>query len=319
MELKEIEKKVQLLQEKGQEYIARVDEIVKKNQAMEEEQILATLQKKTAEIHLDLQRPAGVSSSQQNEINWNKRTMETTSQLLNAIYPNEFTGQKQTKWQSLQFGHCVPLQSIPVTLDIPLVIVTAASANFWFHLQNFVGAVHTWENQTQVVVYDLGLSQEQILEVSFWCRVTLEPFPFEKYPPHFQNLRNFAWKALVVKSAVEKFGKILYLDSGYEMRRPIDYIKSRIDRGTYFCTGMGDTLTRGTRWAQYNFFHATAQEFIGRPMTAGGKLHDYLFVLVDICCFVRCSRSKLFFWSLSSNNSSSSCLQFRSILCRGNT
>lgn len=60
------------------------------------------------------------------------------------------------------------------------------------------------------------------------------------------------------------------MDSGYEIRQPINYIRQRVTNEGYFCTGMGDSLTRGGRPGMFQHFNTTLESFLGRPMTAGG-------------------------------------------------
>jgi len=60
------------------------------------------------------------------------------------------------------------------------------------------------------------------------------------------------------------------VDSGYELRQPINYIRQRVNNEGYFCTGMGDSLTRGGRPGMFAHFNTTLETFLGRPMTAGG-------------------------------------------------
>ena len=41
-----------------------------------------------------------------------------------------------------------------------------------------------------------------------YCGVTVHKFNFDAYPSHVQALKNFAWKALVVKQALLDYGKV---------------------------------------------------------------------------------------------------------------
>ena len=92
---------------------------------------------------------------------------------------------------------------------VPLTIVTAANSGYYGHLTNILGSIQYWEPDMQIAVYDLGLTKDQVDEVKSLCGVELIEFPFEKYPDHVHEyLSNFAWKALVVKEAVDRFGKV---------------------------------------------------------------------------------------------------------------
>eukprot|EP00727_Mastigamoeba_balamuthi_P013174 m51a1_g848 hypothetical protein (498) ;mRNA; r:782885-784778 len=159
-------------------------------------------------------------------------------------------------------------QPDPRSAAVPLTVVTAASEMFFGRLENLVGSVHLWEPALEVAVYDLGLTAEQADLARSWCRVSVVGFADRL--PGASGLRTFAWKALVLQDAAQRFGKVFYMDSGIELRRPIDFVKRRIDTDGYFCVGMGDSLTWGGRPAQAAFFNESMATFLGKPMIAGG-------------------------------------------------
>lgn len=166
---------------------------------------------------------------------------------------------------------CLPRPTTSTDLlDLPLTVITATSESYVGHVHNLIGSIHTHHPNVEVVVYNLGLGKDTVASLEEYCGVTVKDFDFDAYPAHVQSLKNFAWKALVVKQAAFDYGKVLYLDSGYEVRRPLDFIKGRIEREGYFCTGMGDSLTRGGREGMFNFFHTSTLEYFGLPMSAGG-------------------------------------------------
>ena len=47
-------------------------------------------------------------------------------------------------------------------------------------------------------------------------------FPYEKYPPHVHDVRNYAFKALVLAEALVSNAVVLWIDSGLELRAPMD-------------------------------------------------------------------------------------------------
>eukprot|EP00727_Mastigamoeba_balamuthi_P010808 m51a1_g635 hypothetical protein (686) ;mRNA; r:155996-158431 len=166
---------------------------------------------------------------------------------------------------------CMPAKEVdPRAKRVPLTLVTAASEGFTGHLTNFLGSVHLWEPNLEVAVYDIGLGDDWRRKIQGFCGVHLFKLDFGKYPQHFHNLRNFAWKTAIIEDAARRFGKILYLDAGRELRRPIDFIKNRIDSDGYFCAGMGESLTWGNRHAVAHFYNDTLETWFGRPAVDGG-------------------------------------------------
>lgn len=97
----------------------------------------------------------------------------------------------------------------PFTKAVPLTIATTASVEYYEHLTNIIGSIQYWEPDAQIVVYDLGLLKEQADEMRGMCGVRVIPFPFEKYPRVVGSyLSDFAWKAPLIREAVDKFGKV---------------------------------------------------------------------------------------------------------------
>ncbi len=43
-------------------------------------------------------------------------------------------------------------------------------------------------------------------------------FPYEKYPPHVMDVRNYAFKTLVLQEALAHNQAVLWIDSGLELR-----------------------------------------------------------------------------------------------------
>jgi len=163
------------------------------------------------------------------------------------------------------------------TTDDPLVVITAASPAFMERLRNFVGSVHYWEPYIKIVVYDLGLTKSNFNEVSQWKRVEILPFPFDRYPVHVTLLSNFAWKILMLDDALKRHPRLIYLDSGLEVRRP--HIRYYLDTDGYYSIVLNQgrhTIGRETHPGTYPALKKHgAPEFdaavMGRnPFCAGG-------------------------------------------------
>ena len=105
------------------------------------------------------------------------------------------------------------------------IIVTASSAYYFDRLENFIGSVHVWEPGQKVLVYDLGLTRDQLRQMTCWEDVDVVPFNFSAYPNHVRNLFNYAWKTVVIDEVLRKHGAVLALDAGIELRQPLTRVK----------------------------------------------------------------------------------------------
>lgn len=43
-------------------------------------------------------------------------------------------------------------------------------------------------------------------------------FPYERYPRHVRDVRNYAFKTLVIQDALTRHPAVLWIDSGLELR-----------------------------------------------------------------------------------------------------
>lgn len=99
-----------------------------------------------------------------------------------------------------------------------LVIVTALSSNHFTESVDFFGSVCEKLPQTNFIVYDLGLSVEQLHAVQSYCNVkVVRKFKFDQYPNHTKELFNYAWKPLIISEISEEYELFLYCDSSCRM------------------------------------------------------------------------------------------------------
>ena len=162
--------------------------------------------------------------------------------------------------------------------DDPLVLVTACSSTYFARLKNFVGSVHYWEPHVKVLIYDIGLSESNLFEISQWRRVEVKRFDFKKYPVHVSFLYNFAWKILIFKEVAEKHRKFMFLDSGLEIRHPLIALRYFLEKDGYYSTQLSfgkHIIGRTTNPKTYEKLRELGLEFDEeevrkKPFCAGG-------------------------------------------------
>ena len=89
-------------------------------------------------------------------------------------------------------------------------LVSSANSLYFQCLANLVGSIQLREPNLNITIYDMGFDELESMVVSDWKNVQLVRFPFESYPPHVRNLRNYAWKPLVYREALMRDSMILY-------------------------------------------------------------------------------------------------------------
>jgi hypothetical protein len=113
-----------------------------------------------------------------------------------------------------------------------MTIITGASSNHFSCLLNLLGSIRCCEPDMSVIVYDLGLNEQEksIVKGAFHLRT----FDFSLYPP-WVDIRvdrgHYAWKPIIISDALDEFGGIvLWLDAGDLLLRPLQGLREAIER-----------------------------------------------------------------------------------------
>ncbi|KAL9655676.1 hypothetical protein ABK040_002336 [Willaertia magna] len=162
----------------------------------------------------------------------------------------------------------------PIIKEIASQLPSNMKSNYWLFWTSLLTP-----DRRPILVYDLGLTSEQRKEVLTWKYVELVAFPFENYPTHFKDLKNFAWKAAVMVLALEKYPSIIFLDSGVELWNRLDLIENILMMKNSFnvvqeglttawkcCGTVGELTHEGT----FNALGLKRAEYNNKVMCSGG-------------------------------------------------
>ncbi|CAF1654899.1 unnamed protein product, partial [Didymodactylos carnosus] len=152
-----------------------------------------------------------------------------------------------------------------------LVIVTCISQSFYDRLENLIGSIHYYERGLKIIVYDMGLSEWQLSKLNCMENVFVETFNYDIYPLHIHDLNNYAFKALIVKQAIDKYGSIFYSDAGSEFRSTLSSIADNIERNGYFLTQQKSFINSLTHEDTFRYFNVNknALEYQDHHCSAG--------------------------------------------------
>ena len=95
----------------------------------------------------------------------------------------------------------------------PLVPVTAISSNHFQELTDHIAKLPRFFGDVKLVLFDLGLTEEQVQAIRKMSLVEYRKFDFLKYPPHVANLINYAWKILIIQETLAEFEAIMWMDA----------------------------------------------------------------------------------------------------------
>eukprot|EP00980_Cylindrotheca_fusiformis_P031538 scaffold26523_cov108-Cylindrotheca_fusiformis.AAC.2 len=168
-----------------------------------------------------------------------------------------------------------------------MMIVSGADKKYYNALENFAASLRFWSPRSSLVVYNLGMSNEQIDNVEKWPNVHRihwrDGFP-ESFPPHVKHaLKNYAWKSLAINESVHEYKSIFWLDAGATFTAPIDSIQNIVHRdGIFVVKGQDSHMKVKSHPGTYQWFGYEKDSFVGGPHFAGGiQGHVYPSRFID--------------------------------------
>jgi hypothetical protein len=93
-------------------------------------------------------------------------------------------------------------------------IITGASSNHFRSLIQLLNTLITSNKNLKCVVWDLGLTETECIELYVRFSIKLNKFNYNKYPPYFNihiNAGEYAWKPVLINETTNIFGENIYL------------------------------------------------------------------------------------------------------------
>ena len=155
-----------------------------------------------------------------------------------------------------------------------MVVVTGASPSYFRSLENLAASLTYWGPQYPLVVYNLGMNEEQLNEVRSWSNLLDLKWPNgvpTSYPEHVRsNLKNYAWKPIVINETVHKYRSILWLDAGSTFVGPVEPIEYIIRKhGIFLVQGQDNDMKWMSHPGTYEWLGYNKTTFEGGPHYAG--------------------------------------------------
>jgi hypothetical protein len=144
------------------------------------------------------------------------------------------------------------------------VLASAANDRYGYHLLNMLGSVRRNSDIfDRTVVYDLGLDDRQ--RKLFDGLRDVEVRPVEHFAPHWAKC--FSWKPWIWMNVGGD--RVVYLDAGATVLRPLDDVLAAIDAHGYFIVGQGIALIEIVP-SDYYELYPLARDVANREYVAAG-------------------------------------------------
>ena len=129
--------------------------------------------------------------------------------------------------------------SLNIKPDSKLLIVSASDSTHFKSLIQFIESVQYYENSSQLVIYDLGLTKDEtdIIRLNY-PSVSLRIFDYSKYPWYF-NIKieagRFAWKPVIISDVLHEFKcSTIWFDAGCKLTQPLYRIRNIIKEHGFY-------------------------------------------------------------------------------------
>ena len=134
------------------------------------------------------------------------------------------------------------------------VFVSAASEEYFNYLLNLLESISKF-NFRKIVVYVLGLNEDQVLKLKKEHHIDLKKFDFDKFPSFFSERQDsnqgkigaYSWKAAIIYEVVNVYKtQVIWLDSANILTKQFIFARIALSKLGYFSTYSIDTVERWT-------------------------------------------------------------------------
>lgn len=170
------------------------------------------------------------------------------------------------------------------------VIVTGANTSYYGALLNLIGSVHFWDSTRNIIVFDLGLLEDELRNLRSIDRVRVLDSPIKR------ELKNYAWKSSCLRTATETYGKTIWLDAGSDLRGDPIVIDELLEKeDAFFVQGQDEDMSPWSFPTTLEFFETTKENVKGK-YSFSGNLQGYVYdsqaywevlMVVEKCSLIR--------------------------------
>ena len=160
------------------------------------------------------------------------------------------------------------------------IIVTAASSNHFTEsmalLVNLNCTLRRMFPDIELIYFDIGLLSNQRKEVKRYCNCTFVRFPFYQFPEHVYNLKNYAWKPLLIQLTMMKHPFVLYVDASIRFHyysKISDLFEEAIANDILFHLPYGHlTIAHNTDVEIFAFLNKNPMDFVDKYELPAGLI-----------------------------------------------
>lgn len=157
-----------------------------------------------------------------------------------------------------------------------IALVTASSSNHFEELLAHIDRVPLFFPNKILIVYDLGLSKQEVKKLRKISFVEYKKFNFVSYPKHVENLHTYAWKPLIIQQLLNQYGGVMWMDSSIILTRNITYLLERMVKlqtgFLFYLPGAEHSIVSATHPQMLQYLPMADLEAMTDEMNQGGGI-----------------------------------------------
>ncbi|CEF62835.1 Protein of unknown function DUF1647 family-containing protein [Strongyloides ratti] len=146
------------------------------------------------------------------------------------------------------------------------VFLTSMSNKYISRGIGLIKSIQHFFPNSNIIVYDLGITKKNLKHLKRSCNVIYKKFNFKKYPKHVLDLKNYAFKAIVIAETLRDYKAIWYIDSSVSFTRSnlTDvYNAMESKKSSYFLHSKAfHGIVRATASETFNYFPTNIKQIV---------------------------------------------------------
>ena len=169
----------------------------------------------------------------------------------------------------------------PVSIE-KFIIITGSDSRYYKSLKQLLLSILLYEKNTKVIVFDLGLSNEESNELKRQFRkIELRKFDYSKYPEYLnikKNAGEYAWKPVIISNILDEFkSSVFWMDAGNVICSPLITIRKIIKLTGFYSPFSEGNIFKWTHHETLKFLKVSKNIQYKRNLSGGCVAINYDF------------------------------------------
>ncbi|KAI3635381.1 hypothetical protein MIR68_006947 [Amoeboaphelidium protococcarum] len=161
-----------------------------------------------------------------------------------------------------------------------LVVVMAASSNHYQSIAGTAGQLRRFHAKQKIIIYDIGLEQDEANEIQKWCGVEYRQFNFESYPQWmdvYQSHRGqYAWKPMILYEVSKQYNNFIWLDGDVLVVRDLGVVKQQLQSQGFASSQTVGTVRQWTHPGTIQYLFRKSKQFNLKSQASALRLKQIL-------------------------------------------